>query len=218
MKKIIIAVVAVIVIAAVFVAGYGLGKRGGAEPADAITTTEAAAATEMAAATTTAATTMTTATTTTATTSNANISEEGRQLLKEHEKYVIHGIVFEMDMEDVFAILGPLKGEPDPDDKYSTTYQYENIEIESYGNRVAVISVYEGTYMGLTVGKSTREDANRVFGTPHKFWDDPNGHGVSSYKDGVIEEIDSEPYSINISVHYQDKVITEIAVISPSAP
>jgi|GEM_PF-5932548 len=192
MKKIIIAAAAVIVIAAVFVAGYGLGKHGKAEPA--------------------------TATTTTATTSNANISEEGRQLLKDFEKYVIHGIVFGMDMEDVFAILGPLKGEADPDDRFSTTYQYENIEIWSYGDSAAVISVYEGTYMGLTIGESTRADADQVFGSPEEFWDDPNGHGVSAYEDIITEEKDSEPNSINISVHYQDKVISEIAVISPSAP
>jgi len=211
MKKIIIAVAAVVVIAAVFVAGYGLGKRGGAEPVDAVTTTAETTTAE----TTTAATTTTTTTTTT---SGANISEEGKQLLKEHEKYAIHGIVFDMDMEDVFAILGPLKGEPVPDDKYSTMYQYENMEIERYGNRVSIIAVDEGTYMGLTIGKSTREDADRVLGTPREFWDDPNGHGVSSYEDVITEEIDSEPNSIHISVHYQDKVITSIAVISPSAP
>ena len=120
---------------------------------------------------------------------------------------MIHGVVFEMDMKDVFAILGPLEGELDPEDKHSTTYQYENMEIERYGDRVAVISVYEGTYMGLTIGESTRADADQVFGVPEEFWDDPNGHGVSAYKDKIAEDENSEAYSVNISVHYQDQVI-----------
>ena len=136
------------------------------------------------------------------------LSERGKQLLEEYEEYVTHGIVFDMDIGDIFFILGPLEGEAISD--YSTEYWYENLEIWTYGDTVTVLRVHEDTYLELTVGKSTKDDADKKFATltPDERVVRPDGSGVHSYKaqDGVI-----------IGAHYQGEVITMISVVSPNA-
>jgi len=142
------------------------------------------------------------------------MSERGQQLLEEYKEYVTHGIVFDMDMEDVFFVLGPLKGTSETDGSNFVIYQYENIEIwvdPEYGNKIVTLLVCDGIYLGLTVGKSTKDDADLRFGAQEDdyFFEEPDGFGYSRYK---------ERNGVDIGIRYQNRIITRISVSAAVAP
>jgi hypothetical protein len=154
----------------------------------------------------------------TATDSRTELSEDGKEVLEKYEDYVINGIVFEMPMDDVRKVLGYVESTLYPDGSDMIVYRYGDIEIWSFpemnewvGYELAyVLTVHKGTYLGLTIGKDTREDAEKIFGTNENeddyYFADPDGmaysgfsrDGVSisvSYKDGIIMEISTSPQS-----------------------
>ena len=108
------------------------------------------------------------------------------QLLRKYKSYVLNGIIFDMPFSDVEAITGKL-----PAYNLSTTiqysgYKYKNMVITTRGYsdnilRVDTIACINGQYLGLTVEKSTKEDADNIFGKPVS-----NSNGDRKYGDSTI--------------------------------
>ena len=94
------------------------------------------------------------------------ISKEGQRQLEKFEKYALHGVVFGMSDDDLQKTIGFRHSDSKFDYTMMCEYiKYENMYIRFdeddgyFGN----ILVLEGEYLGLTIGKSTREDADRIF-------------------------------------------------------
>jgi|GEM_PF-4569142 len=103
-----------------------------------------------------------------------NISDNGKAWLRSSrgKKYGIHGIVQGMSREDVTVILGelPISTRIISDNVDYYYWDYENIVIHYWRSMhssittVYSITVLDGEYLGLTIGKSTKADADAIFG------------------------------------------------------
>lgn len=142
---------------------------------------------------------------------SSQISEDGKQLLQQYGEYAAHGVVINMKLNDVVTILGPL--EKKQSDYGSWRYTYRNMVIDIDPNhptakdRVYYIDIVHGSYMGLTIGESTKEDAEKQFRkhANDDFEERPDGSGYSRFY--VVD-------GIYIIVGYQDKIINTIRIAS----
>jgi hypothetical protein len=135
--------------------------------------------------------------------------------LEKYKDYAIQGIVFDMLVEEMQDILGEVEGKPLPGTD-TIVFQYGNIEIWTSpdykdGKVVESIDVLKGDYLGLTVGKSTKEDADKRFGIREDdlYMEEPDGSAFNGYRDRD---------GVTIYVHYQDGLITKIGTAPAGLP
>ncbi|MCL2507536.1 MAG: hypothetical protein FWF05_00020 [Oscillospiraceae bacterium] len=151
-----------------------------------------------------------------------DISAQGKEALAKYAKYQVHGIVFGMLMDDVRFLLGNLpysnarlKGWD------SSVYDYKNITISSVSHKipeeVGHVFVVEGEYLGLTIGESTKADADTLFGKQPK---DLYGIGRYNYNPDVGNDYEGEKYmrsvfnrdGVAIGVYYEDDVVVCVSI------
>ncbi len=102
----------------------------------------------------------------------AALSVVGQQALDLYEKYIVHGITIGMPVSDMFLVLGKLPQSSDafvnavlgPTDGIFYNYEGVLIRYPDSADEIELIVAYKGSYLGLTVGKSTQADADALFG------------------------------------------------------
>ena len=152
------------------------------------------------------------------------LSKHARTMLCKYDDYVIHDIVFEMMLSDVERVVGELPRSTRYDrETDSPTWDYKNLVLLGYAERsqgddqIMSIAVVSGKYLGLTVGQSTKTDADCIFGRkandlyesarfghllPHgEQWDPKYMRSVYDERNGAI-----------VVVYYENNIVTTITV------
>jgi len=147
-------------------------------------------------------TTFTTMGTATATETIPLISDDAKQLLQQYGDYAVHGIVPNMKFGDVEAILGPLERSDG-----SAEYAYQNISIGGISineetnrpdadNRIRFINIHNGASLGLTIGASSKEDAEKRFANYEK-------NSSEEYSEFYVAD------GIKIVVGYHERILSD---------
>jgi len=150
------------------------------------------------------------------------ISKEGQRQLEKYEEYAIHDVAFGMSKEDLEITIGNF------DVKFDNTLplpyvRYENMYLmfDEDDGYMGCFIIFEGEYLGLTIGKSTKEDADRIFGFGSH---EKDLYGKARISGEQVPEDEEKYYAsdyfqrngIHIVVFFEYNVVSAIEVVEIS--
>ena len=152
------------------------------------------------------------------------LSKHARTMLCKYDDYVIHDIVFEMMLSDVERVVGELPRSTRYEQVIpeNPIFDYKNLILIGYSERsqgqdqIRRIAVVSGKYLGLTIGQSSKTDADRMFGRKaldryeYARFDDADGTAEEDPK--YMRSVYRDRDGAIVVVYYENDVVTTITV------